>query len=144
MLLMMLISVPLYVCASASVPVAAALMLKGITPGAAFVFLMAGPATNAATIAAAWKTLGKKCAILYLVVIAFFSIAFGLLLDYLFESARLLPQYWEHAHHGLPLFAKNTCAILLLLIIGYAKINGLPEKNKKLATKRHKMHTRII
>ena len=66
MLIMMLVAIPLYVCASASVPVAAALILKGITPGAAFVFLMAGPPTNAATITAVWKVLGKKTALLYL------------------------------------------------------------------------------
>ena len=66
MLVMMLIGIPMYVCASASVPVAAALILKGLGPGAALVFLSTGPGTNAAGLATIWNTLGRRTAILYL------------------------------------------------------------------------------
>jgi uncharacterized membrane protein YraQ (UPF0718 family) len=60
MLVILVISIPVYICATASVPVAAVLMLKGLSPGAALVLLMAGPATNAATITMIAKVLGKK------------------------------------------------------------------------------------
>ena len=68
MLVMMLIGIPMYVCASASVPVAAALILKGLSPGAALVFLITGPGTNAAGLATIWNTLGRRTAILYLLM----------------------------------------------------------------------------
>ncbi|MHC4643577.1 MAG: SO_0444 family Cu/Zn efflux transporter, partial [Planctomycetota bacterium] len=66
MVVMMFLGIPVYVCATASVPVAAALILKGLTPGAALVFLMTGPATNAASFITIWKVLGKVTAITYL------------------------------------------------------------------------------
>ena len=70
MLMMMVIGIPLYVCATGSVPVAVAMMAKGISPGAALVFLMTGPATNAAAITTLWKVLGRKTAVIYLAVVA--------------------------------------------------------------------------
>jgi uncharacterized protein len=66
MLIVLVASVPLYVCATSSVPIAVALMLKGLNPGAALVFLMAGPATNAATVLVIGKTLGRKALFSYL------------------------------------------------------------------------------
>lgn len=70
MLLMMVIGIPIYVCATASIPVAAAMILKGLSPGAALVFLMVGPATNMAGLATIWRTLGARTALLYLLAIA--------------------------------------------------------------------------
>ena len=81
MLLMLVVSIPLYICATASTPLAAALVAKGMSPGTAFVFLLAGPATNAATITMVTKFLGKRSAAIYLSMIAVCSLAFGLLLD---------------------------------------------------------------
>ena len=69
MLVMMLLGVPVYVCATASVPIAAALIAKGVSPGAALAFLMTGPATNAATIVTVWKVMGVRTGIAYLVTI---------------------------------------------------------------------------
>lgn len=69
MLITLLISLPLYVCATASVPIAAALVISGLPPGAALVFLMAGPATNVATIGAVYRTLGKRSLGIYLVTV---------------------------------------------------------------------------
>lgn len=81
MLIVLAVGIPLYICATASTPLAAALVSKGMSPGTAFVFLLAGPATNAATITMVAKYLGKRSATLYLGMIALCSLAFGLLLD---------------------------------------------------------------
>ena len=77
-LLMMALGIPLYVCASASVPIAAGLIHLGASPGAALAFLIAGPATNAATITTVWKLLGGRTAILYLLTIAISAVGGGL------------------------------------------------------------------
>ncbi|SFM47265.1 SO_0444 family Cu/Zn efflux transporter [Methanolobus profundi] len=84
MLIMLVIGIPLYICATASTPLAAALVAKGMSPGTAFVFLLAGPATNAATITMVTKFLGKRSATIYLSMIALCSLAFGLLLDVIY------------------------------------------------------------
>ena len=81
MFAMMLVGVPLYLCASASTPVAAGLIAKGLSPGAALVFLLTGPATNVATIALVGQMLGRRVLRVYLGTIAGVSIAAGLLLD---------------------------------------------------------------
>ncbi len=72
---------PMYVCATASVPVAAALLVKGITPGAVLVFLMTGPATNAASFSTIWKVLGRKTAVIYIFSVFATALAAGTLLD---------------------------------------------------------------
>jgi len=81
MLVMMAVGIPIYVCATASVPIAAALMMKGISPGAALVFLMTGPATNAATISTIWKIMGKRSAVIYLATVAVSALAAGAVLN---------------------------------------------------------------
>ncbi|WP_292462987.1 SO_0444 family Cu/Zn efflux transporter [Methanolobus sp.] len=84
MMFMLIVGIPLYICATASTPLAAALIAKGMSPGTAFVFLLAGPATNAATITMVTKFLGKKSAAIYLGTIAICSLGFGLLLDLIY------------------------------------------------------------
>lgn len=79
------IAVPMYVCATASLPIAAGLMLSGVSAGAAFVFLSAGPATNTVTIGVVKDMLGKKALYIYLGSIVFGSIIFGLGLDIIFD-----------------------------------------------------------
>ncbi|UCF66617.1 MAG: permease, partial [Acidobacteriota bacterium] len=86
MVVMMAVGVPVYVCATGSVPVAAALMTKGIAPGAALVFLMTGPATNAATITTLWRVLGRRTTLIYLTTVALTSLGAGLLLDLLLDG----------------------------------------------------------
>jgi HflK protein len=81
MLAMMAVGIPIYLCASASTPVAAGLIAKGLSPGAALVFLLTGPATNLATIALVGQMLGRRVLRVYLLSIAAVSIAAGLLLD---------------------------------------------------------------
>ena len=93
------IAVPMYVCATASLPIAAGLMLAGVSPGAAFVFLSAGPATNTVTIGIVKKMLGTKTLYIYLGTIILGSILFGLGLDYLFRDVNVkeLVHMDEHA-----------------------------------------------
>ncbi len=85
MLLMIAIGIPMYVCATASIPIAVTLILKGFSPGLAFVFLAVGPATNAASFTIITKALGKKLAFVYLGVISILAIVFGYVLDWLFS-----------------------------------------------------------
>lgn len=80
------IAVPMYVCATASLPIAAALILSGVSPGAAFVFLTAGPATNTVTIGVVKKMLGTTSLYIYLGTIILGSLVFGLGLDYIFDT----------------------------------------------------------
>ena len=81
MMIMLALGIPLYICATASTPIAASLMLKGVSPGAALVFLLAGPATNAASLTMLLRVLGKRATAVYLVSIALFSVLLGLALD---------------------------------------------------------------
>ena len=82
MILMLLIGIPMYICATASTPLAAGLLIAGISPGTVLVLLLAGPATNMATIAILFKEMGKRVVIVYLIGISLSSIGFGLLTDY--------------------------------------------------------------
>lgn len=86
MLLMLLMGIPMYICATASTPIAAALILKGVSPGTALVFLLAGPATNITSISVIIKILGKKGALLYLANVSVLSLVCGLAVDALYFS----------------------------------------------------------
>ena len=86
MLLMLVVGVPMYICATASTPIAAALILKGVSPGAALVFLLAGPATNIAAMAVLIRILGRRGLAVYLGAIAAVSVLCGLALDALYLS----------------------------------------------------------
>lgn len=81
MIIMLIVGIPMYVCASASTPIAASLIMKGISPGAALVFLLTGPATNAASIATVMKIVGRKSTAVYLATIAVVSLGLGFLLN---------------------------------------------------------------
>lgn len=101
-------SVPLYVCATASVPIAAALVAAGLPTGAALVFLMAGPATNVATVGAVWRTFGTKTLIGYLGTIIVGSVGLGLAYEPLFGRLSQVvvghhehTAWWGHAAAGL-------------------------------------------
>jgi len=100
MLLMVLVGVPMYVCATASIPIAVTLMMKGFSPGVAFVFLAAGPATNAASFTIIMNVLGKKIAVTYVAIISVTAIIFGLLLDKIFEYFNLnVHSVMNHTHN---------------------------------------------
>ncbi len=128
MLLMMAVGIPVYVCATASIPIAAALILKGITPGAALVFLMTGPATNAAALAALRKLLGTRSMILYLVSLAGMALLCGLLLDAVFRVAGI-PAV-QHPHEMIPPWLKTAAAVALLAVLFHAL---LPRRTNRSA-----------
>ncbi len=116
-ILMLFISLPIYVCATASVPIAVALMAKGVSAGAVFVFLMAGPATNASSIAVVKKILGKKIMFLYLFLVAIISVFFGIIFD-LFLKAELPISLHHHSHdHGQNYFSTILAVSFILLMI---------------------------
>lgn len=120
MLVMMAMGIPLYVCATASIPIAAMMMMKGVTPGAALVFLMTGPATNAATIATLWKIFGQRTTLIYLAVVAFTALGSGVLLDQFFNITDLpmgTIKSWM-----LPHWFKVICAVVLVIIAAPAML----------------------
>ena len=138
--LVLAISIPLYICATGSVPLAAVLLMKGISPGAALVFLMAGPATNIATITVLTKSLGKKTTILYVLSIIVTAIAFGLFVDYFLPASwfQLQNHNHTHIHNEFNWFEVSSTGILFILII-----NALIKKYQILwyAKKTNTIHT---
>ncbi len=121
MVVMMFLGIPVYVCATASVPVAAALILKGLTPGAALVFLMTGPATNAASFVTIWKTLGRRTAITYLLTVAGSALLAGMLLDFLAGGTDF--NVVSKTGWMLPSVVKSGSAIVLLAVLGAAIVH---------------------
>ena len=117
MLAMILIGIPMYICSTSSIPIAVSLMLKGFSPGVAFVFLAVGPATNAASLAIIMNALGKKTAFYYLGVISTLSIAFGYLLDYLISISNIdiIPML-SHGGHGA-MFSYDVKIILGIIFL---------------------------
>ena len=113
------IAVPLYVCATASLPIAAALIIAGVSPGAAFVFLTAGPATNTVTIGVVKTMLGKTSLYIYLGTITLGSILFGLGLDYIFDINSIDGAKLIHIHEEVGLIEILSSAILWILILYY-------------------------
>ena len=101
------IAIPMYVCATASLPIAAGLMLAGVSPGAAFVFLSAGPATNTVTIGVVKKMLGTTTFYIYLGTIIVGSIIFGLGLDYLFRDINVKELVHMDEHAGIIAWAST-------------------------------------
>ncbi|MDH5767157.1 MAG: SO_0444 family Cu/Zn efflux transporter, partial [Gammaproteobacteria bacterium] len=117
MLVMLVVGVPMYICAVASTPIAAGLLLAGVSPGTVLVFLLVGPATNFAGIILIKQEMGLKVTCVYLLGIAVISVLMGLLLDYL-----LLTQNWQvqavlgEEHRLLPEWLVWAAAVLLLIL----------------------------
>jgi uncharacterized protein len=121
MLAMLLVGIPMYVCASSSTPIAASLLLKGLSPGAALVFLLSGPATNATTIAVMTRSFGPAITVLYVVSIAVCSLAFGLLANHLYAFLGFdIHAVLGTVNEALPRWAEVTSALLLLTLIARA------------------------
>lgn len=113
----LVVSLPLYVCATASVPIAAALVAGGFPAGAALVFLMAGPATNLATLGAVYRGLGQRATLVYLGTIVLGSVGLALAFDALFT----LPPGTAHVHaHGSAWWQQASAALLLGAIAWFA------------------------
>jgi len=122
-IIMLLIGMPMYVCASGSIPIAASLMLKGLNPGAAFAFLMAGPSTNTVTMTVIYKNLGKKALAIYLISIISSSIFLGLLLNKIWDFLKLgIPEEITENSMLFPAWMEHLSAIILICLIIYNKI----------------------
>lgn len=117
-LVMLVVALPLYVCATASTPIAASLLLKGLSPGAALVFLLAGPATNGATITVMLKTMGKRAAGLYVLSIVICSLALAWVTDKLYLALGLdIRAVVSEVGETLPEWAGVTCAVTILILV---------------------------
>ena len=117
MLIVLVFAIPMYLCATGSIPIAVALMMKGLSPGTALVLLMAGPAVNSASMLVVGKVLGKKTLLIYILSIILGSVLFGLGIDY------LLPREWFTATvtemasaSGTSVFNMICTAVLLVLL----------------------------
>ena len=119
---MMALGIPIYVCASASVPIAAGLIHLGASPGAVLAFLIAGPASNAATITTIWKLLGRRTVFLYLLTIAISAVGAGLLLDWLLPAMQItVPDVPEKCHDAVSGgWVSGFWAILLLAVLAFS------------------------
>lgn len=117
--IVIIIAVPMYVCATASLPIAAGLMLSGVSAGAAFVFLSAGPATNTVTIGVVKKMLGTKSLVIYLGSIVIGSILFGLGLDYIFDASAIDPASLIHMDEDGGIIATISSVTLWGLILWF-------------------------
>jgi len=118
-LVMMAVGIPIYVCATASIPIAAGFLHMGASFGAVLAFLIAGPATNAATLTTVWKVLGKRTTALFVFTIAVSAVGFGLLLDRLVPIVEeTLPQVatYAHAHAEGGLFYQSAAVVLLVIL----------------------------
>ena len=120
MLFMLAISIPMYVCAVESTPIAAMLILKGLSPGAALVFLLAGSATNFSTIMIIYKSFGRVFLAIYLATIALASITAGFALNALFEifSWTVLPSDAPMGSAGAGSVFSISMAVMLLVLLG--------------------------
>ena len=98
MILMIIVGLPMYVCATGSIPIAVSLIMKGISPGAAFVFLVVGPATNAASLTVIASSLGKKVTAVYVTVLTLCALGFGMLLNVLVDNFGVTVNVKHMAH----------------------------------------------
>ncbi len=122
MLAVVVVAIPMYVCATGSIPIAMSLMMKGLSPGIAFVMLMAGPAANFASMIILSKTQGKKATAIYVGSVVATALAFGLIIDL------LMPREWfaitmhgAHGHNG-PGWFSIVCAATLGALLIYTQI----------------------
>ena len=128
MIIMMFLGIPVYVCATASIPIAAALISKGLTPGAALVFLITGPATNAAGFATILKVLGWRTALGYLFSVVICALGAGLSLDILFPQLGTTVQ--AHVHQMESSILGHISAVVLLLMLTFAILSGRKHEKK--------------
>ena len=115
MLAVLGLGIPLYVCSTGSIPIALAMIGMGLSPGAALVFLITGPATNAATIATVLKTMGRKVIGIYLVTLATCSLAAGWLLNRILSSQMIVEQV--HHHKAGTTWLEQICAVILTALL---------------------------
>ncbi|MCP4709249.1 MAG: SO_0444 family Cu/Zn efflux transporter [Planctomycetes bacterium] len=135
--LLMIVGIPIYVCATASVPIAASFIHLGASPGAALAFLVAGPVTNAATLAMIWKMLGRRVAIIYLVTVGISALVGGLLLNQLIGWAEFTIPHMgggEHEHGAAGGWWYDICAVVMLGVMSWAIISKFVPVGKTVST----------
>ena len=131
MVVMLIVGAPMYVCATGSIPIAVALMMKGMNPGAAFVFLLAGPATNAVGMTIVSKQMGRKALFIYLVSIAISSIFLGVLLDVIWNTFNKdgIKRIMEH-YGVMPDWVGIAASVVLVFLIVYAMVRKTVSREK--------------
>jgi len=132
--LTLLISIPLYVCATESMPLAAALVTAGLSPGAALVFLMAGPVTNITTIGTVYKNFGKQVATIYVIVVVTISLFTGFIFDLFFADAFGIHAPIVHHDHSSAIAYVGMYALLILLALHFFLAFKSRVKNKTKET----------
>ena len=130
-IVVMLFAMPLYTCATASLPIAAALMMQGMSPGAVFIFLTAGPATSAVTMSIVYKMLGKKSLIIYLITIFVLALIFGMAYDTFLGELSLLNVSMIHEESSL---LESLASLLMLLLIFYHLFKNKFRKTETIKT----------
>ncbi|MCH5241894.1 MAG: SO_0444 family Cu/Zn efflux transporter [Muribaculaceae bacterium] len=132
MIAVVLIAIPMYICATGSIPIAMSLMLKGLSPGVAFVMLMAGPAANFASILILDKTQGRKATFIYVLSVIITAIAFGLIIDFLLPSSwfTIRPATDGHNAHMHMGWFETVCSITLGLLLLFSFVKKFISKFK--------------
>lgn len=133
--MILLIGVPLYICASASTPIAASLILKGLSPGSALLLLLVGPATNVSNIAVLQKYIGKKGVMLNVFSIIFVALLFSFLVDFLYSTYFTIQinEMLAHHHHEAAWWQSVSAVILIILLIKGIYVEELKPRLKKKA-----------
>jgi len=116
MIIMVVVGLPMYICATVSTPVAAGLLFAGISPGAALVFMLTGPATNIATMGVIKEQLGMRSLIAYLAGVIGAAIACGLILNELYQAFAWPLQISMSEHEAFPLWRQLAAVVLVALI----------------------------
>ncbi|MCT4640979.1 MAG: permease [Bacteriovoracaceae bacterium] len=118
-LLILLVGIPLYICATASTPIAVSLMLKGLSPGTALLLLLVGPATNISNISVLQKYIGKKGVLINIFSIAFVGVVFSYIVDFFYANYFTLSMESlkaSHQHESFSMF-ENICAVVLIILL---------------------------
>lgn len=116
-LLMMLLATPVYICASAATPVAAAMVMKGLDPGAAMVFLLVGPATNVTTILVVFRFLGRRVLVAYLIGVTVCALAFGAAINHLYAAGSTTPSFAVGSEEATGFSIVQLVATILLVVV---------------------------
>lgn len=123
MLAVVAVAIPMYVCATGSIPIALSLMMKGLSPGIAFVMLMAGPAANFASVVILSKTQGRRATMIYVGSVIVTALAIGLAIDLLMPAEWFIPQmHGAHAHGSDAGWFPIACSVLLGLLLIYTQL----------------------
>lgn len=139
MILMIVVSIPMYICATASTPIGAGFILAGVSPGAVLVFMLTGPATNLATLGVLGKELGKRAIIAYLVGVILTAVLMGLSLDYLLQQTGWQVNIAEQLHEHQDSLLYTICGVVLSILMAryyvvlwWSKKRSEPVKSESL------------